>query len=457
MTSRSRSVAKAFGKQGVLAKATSGLSVGGVAPVANEAALGTGDVGDLKIATATKSAFLYDGTEWDRIQTGGNAAPFFKKSPTALTMGGLDSETVSVLAGDPEGFPVTYSWDALKVDSSNTVHYKEGGGTFPPGITNVVHANESSGDFTFQADSTGSGLLGDYTYRIIASDGGATTVSTASLSVAYGNLFHTKYKAAVEAAGGTCTVHNLNATDHANLHTYIDASVGTIADGRYDVLLLAPGTYTITSETNANSYDPFMGKSFAFVGNTDKPHKVIINHGGTTGRDLPIYGDGDNSLGVGFRATKAIANCTWKRQAGSATNYIAAMRRNMGGLARNVLFDFGGYGQAMNYYNSEPGTPTHRLTTFACTFANIGTRLASYSGDDDGHYNSRALAAATTTWDKYTWTNNSGTGTLTSDGTKIWTYADNGATRGHLYKTGNTDYTIDISGVGKGFSDADTG
>ena len=126
MTSRSRKIAKAFGSAGVLSKATQAVPQevgGGVEPVANEAALGTGNAGDLKFSTATKSAFLYDGTEWDRIQTGTNAAPFFKVSPVDVSLGSQESASVSVLAGDPEGFPITYSWDALKVDSSLTVHY----------------------------------------------------------------------------------------------------------------------------------------------------------------------------------------------------------------------------------------------------------------------------------------------------------------------------------------------
>ena len=62
MVSRSARVGQAFGSKGVLnnaAKAEVEAVAGGVEPVANEAALGTGNTGDLKFATATKSAFLY--------------------------------------------------------------------------------------------------------------------------------------------------------------------------------------------------------------------------------------------------------------------------------------------------------------------------------------------------------------------------------------------------------------
>jgi len=72
-------------------------------------------------------------------------------------------------------------------------------------------------------------------------------------------------------------------------------------------------------------------------------------------------------------------------------------------------------------------------------------------------YFGRSLAENLTGYSAYTWTNNSSTATLTSDGTEYWTYADNGDTYGHLYKAGDVNYTIDVGGVNKGFSDVDTG
>jgi len=454
--SRSRKIAKAFGSAGVLAKATQAVPEevgGGVEPVANEAALGAGNAGDLKFATATKSAFLYDGTEWDRIQTGNNAAPFFKVLPTTVSLGSEESASISVLAGDPEGFPITYSWDALKVDSSATVHYKEGGGTYPPGIKNIIHSSPSSGTFRFLADSSGSGNLGDYTYRILANDGAISTTASADLGVAYTNDFHTKYKAAIEAAGGTCVIHSLNATDHADLETYIQASVGEISNSRYDVLHLAPGTYTLTGQSEAYGWDIWWDRAFAIVGNTSKPHEVHITLDGSSGRDWAIWQGAEPP--AGFKAAKALANCTVKRENSSGTNYSAAIRRERGGMARNVLFDFNNKQLAMNYDNSNGND--ENLTMFAVTFANISSRLGSYSGWVGSNWIGRGLAVGNSTWNSYTWGNNSSTAALTADGTKYWTYADNGATYGHLYKVSDTNYTIDVSGSGRGMSDTETG
>ena len=85
-------------------------------------------------------------------------------------------------------------------------------------------------------------------------------------------------------------------------------------------------------------WDPFRGKAFAIVGATNQPHQVHVTLSGSSGRDYPIFTN-DNTP-VGFRATKALANLTFKRQQSSGSSYSAAMRRFEGGLARNVLFDF---------------------------------------------------------------------------------------------------------------------
>ena len=113
----------------------------------------------------------------------------------------------------------------------------------------------------------------------------------------------------------------------------------------------------------------------------------------------------------------------------------------------------------MNYYNSESGVAHKKVTMFAVTFANIGTRHGSYSGNAAAFYVGRGLADTIASFSGFTWDNNSDTATLTSDGTKYWTYADNGANFGHLYKASDTNYTIDLTGNNSsyGMSDANTG
>ena len=80
MVSRSAKVGQAFGSKGVLSKATAAVveevGGGGVEEASNDsAALGTGTAGALKFAANRKTLHMYDGTEWDRITGGTDAAP----------------------------------------------------------------------------------------------------------------------------------------------------------------------------------------------------------------------------------------------------------------------------------------------------------------------------------------------------------------------------------------------
>ena len=74
----------------VLSKATAAVveevGGGGVEEASNDsAALGTGNPGALKFATNRKTLHMYDGTEWDRIAGGTDAAPVIVTDDTFLT------------------------------------------------------------------------------------------------------------------------------------------------------------------------------------------------------------------------------------------------------------------------------------------------------------------------------------------------------------------------------------
>ena len=109
----------------------------------------------------------------------------------------------------------------------------------------------------------------------------------------------------------------------------------------------------------------------------------------------------------------------------------------------------------MNYDNDS--FTTKNLSMFGVTFANISSRLTSYSGNNASIWIGRGLAVGNSTWNAYTWGNNSSTAALTADGTKHWTYTDNGSTYGHLYKVSDTNYTIDVTGTNRSMSDTETG
>ncbi len=197
--SRSRSIAKAFGKTGVLAKASTGQSVGGVAPVTNAAALGTGEVGDQKFVTANKSLYIYDGSEWDQI-SGGGAVPFVKNEPAAGTVS-LNPYTgaavdVNMLSIDPNGFPMKYTIDYI-ADSQNPLQsyglgYTDGRKIFAadslPFMLDSVSIRQDSGTYSF-TPKTSDSFGGSFSARLTASDG----VHNVSRTVNFILLFEEKY------------------------------------------------------------------------------------------------------------------------------------------------------------------------------------------------------------------------------------------------------------------------
>ena len=116
MVSRSARVGQAFGSKGVLnnaAKSTVEAVAGGGVTTANNdsAGLGSGVAGDLKFATNRKTLHMYDGTEWDRIAGGTDAAPVITEdaSNVSAAASAIDSQRVKFKVTDPEGFPISYS------------------------------------------------------------------------------------------------------------------------------------------------------------------------------------------------------------------------------------------------------------------------------------------------------------------------------------------------------------
>ena len=111
--------------------------------------------GDLAFATLTKSLHVWDGTEWDRISSGGDEIPTLTTTPSSthsLNSNGTTS-TITIAASDPDGFPITYSHD-----------------TNPASPNQVTSITNSGGTFTL-TPSTNSAHAGNFTLRLKASDG----------------------------------------------------------------------------------------------------------------------------------------------------------------------------------------------------------------------------------------------------------------------------------------------
>jgi hypothetical protein len=140
------------------AKWTPTTPAGGIPTVSNltELAAYTGMLEKALIwVNDSKSLFIYDGTEWDRFYTDTNAVPDWDTPPpTELQALAVDGTATvqTVVASDPEGFPIEYTFD-----------------TNPTSPAQATVSN-TAGVFTI-TPSTSVSDEGQFTLRYRASDG----------------------------------------------------------------------------------------------------------------------------------------------------------------------------------------------------------------------------------------------------------------------------------------------
>lgn len=135
-------------------------------------------VGDFAFASDTNALYLWDGTEWDRISSGPQIGPRYTTTPTSevnLSTSGVAS-TLTAVAVDESGFPITYDWDAY---SGSTVYSAS---SLPPQLTAV---SESNGVFSL-TPSTSDSDAGVVTFRTKASDGVLFTPAITTLTLTFG-------------------------------------------------------------------------------------------------------------------------------------------------------------------------------------------------------------------------------------------------------------------------------
>ena len=130
-------------------------------------------VGDFAFATLTKSVHVWDGAEWDRISSGGDESPTLTTTPASThNLSGSGSTTqITIAAEDPDGFPITYSYD-----------------TNPANPNQITNVSESNGTFTL-TPSTNSAHAGNFTLRLKASDGVSIKSHSIAVSLAFNTIF----------------------------------------------------------------------------------------------------------------------------------------------------------------------------------------------------------------------------------------------------------------------------
>ena len=192
-------------------------------------------VGDFAFATLTKSVHVWDGSEWDRISSGGDENPRLTTTPaSAIALNGDGTNTaITIAASDPEGFPITYSYDTNPAN--------------PNQITNVV---ENNGVFTL-VPSTNSAHAGNFTLRLKASDG----VHITSHAVAVTLAFIKSYRYikvvinSVQGGGAQAQVTELSIADNSQTTSQVTAASFT----SYGTSSPDPNTHLNTNSTGTSS------------------------------------------------------------------------------------------------------------------------------------------------------------------------------------------------------------
>ena len=239
-------------------------------------------VGDFAFATLTKSLHVWDGSEWDRINAGGDENPRLTTVPAStLTLSGVTgaNQSVTMVASDPEGFPITYSYD-----------------TNPANTNKATIVNHANGVFKL-VPSTNSSHAGDFTLRLKASDG----VHISSHAIAVSLAFNTNitFDTSVSTINSTYTTNNkvdVTVTNSAIATNEQDLATGK---GYLEYKIISDGNYPMMG-VNAGSHNGAYGASDA----------QYIYHDGTR---YP----GGHSTGLGSNNVNDIIMIAYDTAAGS--------------------------------------------------------------------------------------------------------------------------------------------
>ena len=158
--------------------------------------------GDFGFATDTKAVYVWDGIEWDRVYTDANAVPEWTTEPPTSAALAIDGTATNqtVVASDPEGFPIEYSYDTNPSNQSQAT------------------ISQSSNAFTI-TPSTTEADAGSFTLRYKATDG----LHSTSKSTIYTLEFTTPMNVSTAGSGSRMDINANSATGALD----ISAKVGT--------------------------------------------------------------------------------------------------------------------------------------------------------------------------------------------------------------------------------------
>lgn len=159
--------------------------------------------GDFGFATDTKAVYVWDGTEWDRIYTDTNAVPEWATEPPTSAALAIDGTATNqtVVASDPEGFPIEYSYDTNPSNQSQAT------------------ISQSSNAFTI-TPSTTEADAGSFTLRYKATDG----LHSTSKSTIYTLEFTTPMNVSTAGSGSRMDINANSTTGALDISTIVGSS-----------------------------------------------------------------------------------------------------------------------------------------------------------------------------------------------------------------------------------------
>jgi hypothetical protein len=215
---------------------------GGITSVGNYAGLpASPNETDLAWVQDTKSLYIYDGTEWDRVSTGSQVSPRYTTTPPTSLVLDPSGSTLTSVAVDDAGFPITYDWDGF---SGNTSYNAS---SLPPQITAV---SETNGVFSL-TPSTNSSHAGNFTFRTKASDGVLTTTANTNIILTFGLADCYGFSISQSLPTTSYHLHWYMILDTNGNNLWDDASF--VSDCTFSTHQYGHGTHTKDNTDTANS------------------------------------------------------------------------------------------------------------------------------------------------------------------------------------------------------------
>ena len=229
-----------------------------VVAYANFAAVPTtgNTVGDFAFTSDTKTLYVWDGAEWDRIAAGNDESPVITTEPptteVSLNSDGTTS-TVTMVAQDPEGFDITYG-----------IAYKTTNNARPAQLSADTTINQSTGVYTFTPTTTEANA-GTFRARLSASDGARITTRFVDFSLGF---------FPIESTAITAQYHfyNTNSYDPATSTT----ALSDLSGNSNSMTIANPGSSMSAGNMTALEFTTSTNINFSTIASDTKALAIIF-------------------------------------------------------------------------------------------------------------------------------------------------------------------------------------